>query len=721
MSGGSAERRDLAPLFRPASIAVIGATGDAGHVRGRITAQLLNCGYPGRVFLVSQRGGEIQGRATYSSIGAVPERVDLALIAIPADAVPGVLEDCAAVGVRAAYIFSSGFAEEGGNQRELQAGVRAIAERTGIIVAGPNAVGLMNVRLPLVASFTPAVDLAALPRLREVAAPRRIAVVSQSGGLAFAFFNRGLQRRLPFSHVINTGNEADVDMVDAGEFLLDDPETGVVLMFVEQVRRGDAFIAMARRALRLGKPLIVAKIGRSEAARRAAISHTASLTGADAAYEAVFERYGVIRGEDQDDMLDIAAAAALCPEPTGTRAGIITISGGVGGWLADALETNGLVVPEFSVALRAKVREFLPSYGAAGNPIDITGQAIGTDFRVRALEALEASDEIDAVVVASSLAADTRLAGERGRLKEIATRCRKPILFYTYPLPAEAARDHLEAVGVPLYTSMRGIARAVSLLAERARANERESCAAPMPVLPGYGCDAARHRLERAGGTLTESEALGILGDHDVTVPAHRLVSHAAEACGSAARIGFPVALKVQSSDIPHKTDAGAVALGLADESEVRSAYETIVANARRAVPNASIAGVLVQAMVKPGLELILGVNRDETFGPMLMLGRGGVDVERVADRAMTPLPVDEPEAHRLIDRLDRGRLMGAHRGRPARDRAALARLVVTLGRLAWDLRDRIREIDLNPVIVGAEGEGVAVVDALVVQEAPQR
>lgn len=721
MSRGTRAPRDLAPLFRPASIAVIGATGDPAHVRGRITAQLLNCGYRGRIFLVSQRGGEIQGRATYPSIATVPGRVDLALIAIPADAVAGVLEECAAVGVRAAYIFSSGFSEEGGARVELQGRVREIAERTGMMVAGPNAVGLMNVRLPLVASFTPAVDLAALPRLREAAAPRRIAVISQSGGLAFAFFNRGLQRRLPFSHVINTGNEADVDLVDAAQFLLDDPETGVVLMFVEQVRRGDAFVAMARRALVLGKPLIVAKIGRSAAARRAAISHTASLTGADTVYEAVFERYGVIRGEDQDDMLDIAAAAALCPAPKGRRVGVITISGGVGGWLADTLEANGLVVPEFSAELQAKVREFLPSYGAAGNPIDITAQAIGTDFRVRALDVLEASDEVDAIVVASSLAADTRLAGERAQLKEIAGRSRKPILLYSYPLPAEAARDHLEAVGVPLYTSMRGVARAASSLAERDRAREQAALASAIPAAPAQGYDAALRRLERAGETLTESEAFEILGDYGVALPAHRLTANAAEASRAATEIGFPVALKVQSAELPHKSDAGGVVLGLADEGAVRSAYETILANARRAAPNAAVLGVLVEAMVKPGLELILGVSKDDTFGPLLLLGRGGLDAERIAERVMTPLPLDEAEARRLIDRLDRGRLMNAHRGRPPRDRAALARLVVAMGRLAWDLRDRVREIDLNPVIVGAEGEGVAVVDALMVQEARQR
>src|SRR5262249_12136062 len=302
------------------------------------------------------------------------------------------------------------------------------------------------------------------------------------------------------------------------------------------------------------------------------------------------------------------------------------------------------------------------------------------------------SHEIDAIVVASSLAADGRLAGEQTRLKEIAERCRNPILFYTYPLPSEAARDHLEAVGVPLYTSMRGAARAPFVLVERLRAAERAPLADPTSPRAPRGYDDAVRRLEHSGKTLTEAETFAVLQDYGIAAPKHRLVLSAAEACRAAAEIGFPIALKVQSPEIPHKTEAGGVALGLTDESAVRFAFETVLTNAQRVVPNASISGVLVQAMVERGHELILGVSRDATFGPMLLLGRGGVDVELVADVVMTPLPIDEAEARRLIDRFDRRRLMEAHRGRPARDRTALARLIVELGRVGWDLRDRVRE-----------------------------
>jgi len=711
--------RDLTPFFRPAAVAVIGASADPNHIRGRILTQLVKSQYPGRITPVHPRGGEMLGLPVCTSIAAADAPVDLALIAIPADAVAGVLEECAAAGVRAAYIFSSGFAEEGRDKQALQQRIREISERTQMIIGGPNAVGFMNVSLPLVASFTPAVDFAALPALRAAKAPRRIAVVSQSGGLAFAFFNRGVKRRLPFSYVVNTGNEAALDLVDIGEFLLSDAGTGVVLMFIEQIRRGSAFMALAERALRLGKPLIVAKIGRSAAARRAAISHTASMTGTDAAYEAVFRRYGVIRGEDQDDMLDIAAAAVLAPEPEGRRVGVVTISGGVGGWLADTLEAHGLVVPEFSRGLQARIRTFLPSFGAAGNPIDITGQAIGRDYRLRSVETLENSDEVDAIVVGNSLAADSRLAVEKAALAEIAARSRKPILFYSYPLPSEAAQSDLEEIGIPLYTGIRGVARALSLLAERSEAKAALLRSMPDASAACPERAAAARLLDQAGPTLTEAEALGVLQLYGVPVPRHRLVQSAAAAVDAAREIGFPVVLKVQSPEIPHKSDAGAVALGLRSETAVAEAYDAVLAGARRAAPAARIAGVLVEAMAKPGLELILGVGEDETFGSLLLLGRGGIEVEALGDRTMTPLPVDLTAAEWLVEYFDRGCLLAAHRGRPARDRRALVALMLALGRLARDFGGRLTEIDLNPVILGAEGEGLLVVDALMVQRQP--
>lgn len=704
--------RDLAPLLRPASVAVIGASDDTGRIRGRLLAQLLKGGFAGRVVPVHPSRATIQGLPAVAAIARAPAPVDLALIAIPAEAVPDALSDCAAAGVRAAVVYSAGFAEEGGDNVALQTRVHDIARSTGMIVAGPNVVGFLSVGSGLAATFSPAIDFDALPALRADPRPR-IGIVSQSGGLGFALFNRGLARRLPFGVVINTGNEADLDATEVAEFLVDDPATGAVLMFLETIRQGRRFMDLAARALAAGKPLIVAKIGRSPAGRRAAASHTASLTGSDRAYDAVFRRYGVLRADDQDDLLDLAAAAVLMKPPAGRRVGVVTISGGVGGWLADTLEAHGLAVPQLGLATQARVREFLPSYGAAFNPIDITAQAIGTDHRLRSIEVLAACDEVDAIVNVSSLANDTRLAAEKAGIAACVAASGKPLLFYSYPLPSEAAQADLAAIGVPLYTSLRGTALALAGLAELGAARRLAAAASEAPARAPDRAAALRV-LDEADGVLCEYQAKALLAAYDIAVPRERLARDRTEALAAAAELGYPVALKIQSPDIAHKTDAGGVALGIADAEALVEAYEAVLARAAAHHPDARIHGVLVQRMAPPGLELIAGITRDADFGPLLLVGLGGLHVEVLDDVALAPVPVGPAQAARLIDGLRGARLLGPLRGAPPRDRAALVELLTRLSRLADDLSDRIVEIDLNPVLVHATG--LTIVDALIVQ-----
>ncbi|HZS85164.1 MAG TPA: acetate--CoA ligase family protein [Stellaceae bacterium] len=709
--------RDLRPFFRPRAVAVIGAAEDAATIRGRILAQLLGCGFPGEVYPVHPRHREIQGRRAYPAIAAAPRPVDLALIAIPAEKVPGALEECAAAGVKSALVFSSGFAEEGGDaHRALQERIAAIAQASGMIVAGPNSVGMVDIMGPLVASFSPAVDLALLPALRADPAARRIGIVSQSGGLGFALFNRGLRRRLAFSTIVNTGNEAALDACDVLEWLLEDERTGVVLMFIEAIRRGRRFMALAERALALGKPIIIAKIGRSGAGRRAAASHTASLTGSDDAYAAVFRRFGVIRAEDQDEMLDIAAAAALAPLPAGRRLGIVTISGGVGGWLADTAAAHGLDVPELSPTLQARLRDFLPSYGAAFNPVDITAQAIGNDHRLRAVGALAASDEVDAVIAVSSLIGDQRLAAEKAALGDILRQRRKPILFYSYTLPSEQNLAHLAEIGAPCYTSLAGAARAVAALAQMAAARRM-----PRPSAPASSPQraAAARLLDAAGPVLCEFEAEAVLALYGITALPSGLAQDACEAREIARRLGFPVALKLQSPDLPHKTEIGGVVLNLHDEAAVAAACGALLARLASAAPRARLRGVLVQKMAPPGLEVIAGTVADPDFGPLVTVGMGGIAAEALRDTATSPLPLDEAAALGLLASLRGAALLGAWRGATARDRAALAALLLRLAQLAVDFADRVLAIDLNPVLLYAEGEGLAVVDALIEQRRP--
>ncbi|WP_374446736.1 acetate--CoA ligase family protein [Stella sp.] len=700
----------LAPFFAPRSVAVVGASDDPTRLRGRILAQLVKGGFAGPIHPVHPTAATIQGLAAYPSIAATPAPPDLALIAIPSERVPGVLEECAAAGVRSALVYSGGFAEEGGEKRGLQDEVSAIAARTGMRVGGPNSVGFLNVAGAVCATFSPAIDFAALPAQRAPAG-RRIGIVSQSGGLGFAIFNRGLVRRLAFSHVVNTGNEADIDASDVLDFLVDDPATAVVCMFLESVRRGDRFRAAAERALAAGKPIVVAKVGRSDAGRRAALSHTASLTGADAAYDSVFRHLGIIRVDDQDAMLDAAQALALCPPLAGRRVGIVTISGGVGGWMADTLEAHGFTVPALAAEVQARIREYLPPFGAAFNPVDITANAMENDHRVRSLEVLAEADGIDALVNVSSLAADPRLPAERDRLAALAKSSPRPILFYTYPLPAPAAAETLAAIGLPLYTSLAGVARGLEALATWHAA--RRPRLAPPP--PG-DVAAATRALDAAGETLCEYEAAPLLAAYGIPTAPARLARTPEEAAWAAADLGFPVALKIQSPDIPHKTDAGAVALGLVDADAVARACAAMLERVRAARPEADIRGVLVQPMAARGVEMLASVVVDPGFGPQVSVGLGGVLVELLGDIAVAPAPLATTEAEELVERLAGRRLLAGWRGAPAADRAAFADLVARLSRLAHDFAGRIAEIELNPVIVHPAGQGLTVVDALVRQ-----
>jgi acyl-CoA synthetase (NDP forming) len=707
--------RDLTPFFRPRSVAVIGASDDKTKIRGRILSQLVMSGYRGGIHPIHPSHREIQGLPAVPTVGDAPGPIDLALIAIPAEAVPGMLRECAAAGISSALIFSSGFAEEeGGANRALQDEVRAIAREQGIVVAGPNSVGMLNIAEPVAATFSPAIDFAALPKLHADTTSRRIGIISQSGGLGFALFNRGLRRHLAFSTVVNTGNEADLDACDMLGYMLEDERTGVILMFVETIRRGRRFMDLAERALALGKPIIVAKIGRSKAGSRAAASHTASLTGADAVYDAVFRRLGVIRADDQEDMLDIAAACTLCPAPIGNRVGIVTISGGVGGWMSDTLETHGLAVPEFSPALQQRIRRFLPSYGAAFNPIDITAQAIQNDHRLQSIATLEESDEVDGIVVVSSLAADSRLAQEKEGLTAIARRRRKPVLFYSYPLPSEAARATLHEISTPVYTGLRGPALALSALyAHETARRERMRPLAPSDVTPDH--DAVTALLDGTEAMLCEYEVQAVLRHYGIATPPSRLVTGVDDALTAAEAIGYPVALKIQSPDIPHKTEVGGVALDLGDAASVQAAYEKMMARITAEQKRARLHGVLVQKMApRGGLEIIAGTIDDENFGPVLTVGLGGIHVEVLRDAAATPLPVDATVADRLLDRLRGTALLGPLRGAPARDRAALTALLARLAALAGDFAGRIASIDLNPILLYPEG--LAVVDALILQ-----
>ncbi|HUC64191.1 MAG TPA: acetate--CoA ligase family protein [Stellaceae bacterium] len=693
-------------FFAPDGIAIIGASPETTKIRGQLLHLLRKNGYPGRLHPVNPSYAEIDGIPCFGSLAAIGAPVDVALIAIPAERVLPALDDCARHGVKYAVIISSGFAEQGGAQTRLQDEIAAFARRTGLRISGPNAEGFYSARSRVAATFSPALE----PRPGEeplVVGERRIGIVAQSGGMGFALYNRGRALGLSFSHIVSTGNEADLAAGDFFDHMARDDETAAILLFLEGVRDPATFIAAATAAAERGKPVIIAKIGRTTAGARAAQSHTASMAGWSAAYDAVFRRCGIIAATDPDEAVAIAAAFVTCPLPAGDRVAVVTASGGAGAWAADALAGAGLALPELSPALQQRIGEFIPAYGSARNPVDITAQAVRTGGLIRAVELLADSDEVDAVVVVLSLASETRISIDTAALKQIVARRAKPVQFYSYTLPSPLGRKVLAEAGLALHTSLAALASAMRALAQRGRYR----LPPPMPPRPAEPALAAALAARR--GALAEHAARQILAAAGLPLPPQRLVTRREELSAAADALGFPLALKIQSPDIAHKTEIGGVRLGIASVVALGDAYDTMIAAVRRARPAARLEGVLLQPMAKPGVEMIIGTIRDPVFGPLIMLGSGGVATELFKDVTYRLAPVDAAEARRMIDDLRAAPLLHGFRGGAPADIAALAALVAALSDFAATYRDTVQETEINPVIVHAAGEGCTIADAL--------
>ena len=693
-------------FLAPAAIAIIGASPDTSKIRGRLLHLLRENGYGGRLYAVNPSYREIDGVACFPSVGAIGAPIDLALVAIPADAVVPALEECAAAGVAHAVVISSGFAEQGGAQAQLQDQIAALTRRTGLRVSGPNAEGFHNDVAHVAATFSPAVEVKSGDEVLR-ATERRVGVVAQSGGIGFALYNRGRAQGLSFSYIVSTGNESDLTVSDFFAYMAQDPATAVILLFLESVRDPAAFLAAAAAAAERGKPVIAVKIGRSAAGERAARSHTASMAGWNAAYDAVFSEHGIIRADDPDEAVAIAAAFATAPPARGPRVAVVTASGGAGAWAADTLAVAGLALPELSPALQQAIGAFIPPYGSARNPIDITAQAVLSGGLLRAIELLCDSAEVDAVVAVVSLASEKRMAIDIAALKAIVARQAKPVLFYSYTLPSMLARKALASAGLTIHTGLGALAAALGALVRRGSFAPTRAAASPRAAA------AVRATLQRVRGGLSEYDAKEVLAGAGIALPPHRLVTDPAELDDAAAALGFPLALKIQSPDISHKTEVGGVSLGIRDKVALRQGYDAMLAELRHRRPEARLQGVLLQPMAQPGIEVIVGTIRDRDFGPLVMIGAGGVMTELFKDVAYRLAPVDAAGARRMLGELRIARLLAGFRGAPAADTDALAALVAQLSAFAAAHRDLVQEVELNPVIVHRAGEGCTIVDAL--------
>jgi acetate---CoA ligase (ADP-forming) len=711
---------DIGKFLWPKSVAVVGASSDTHGLRGRVFETLRSHPYAGELYPVSRSAAQVQGLKAYPSVDALPHPVDLALLIVPAAYVPAELERCGGAGIKAAAILSSGFAEEGETGARLQREIAATARRYDMAVSGPNTEGFANIAAALLANFSPASDKSAGPLTPAQPLGRgQVSVISQSGGVGFAFLDRARPRNLKLRYIVTTGNEAALEIADFVDYMLDEGETDVFLLLIEAVKTPEKFMRVAEKALKAGKPLIVGKIGQTEPGRRAVASHTAALAGSQAAYRAIFARYGLIEGRDLDEMLDLAAGFLACGDrlPAGNRVGICTASGGAGIWMADACAAAGLDVPVLDNATRAALGAYVPSYGTTQNPVDSTAQGVQKLGYAQFARLVAQSPSVDGVIVVITARRSSFLEADLPKLKDLARDCPKPVFMWTYTLPAERTVEILNEAGNPLFTTAAGCAHTMRAMADYRTLRERLLRPPEIAAPPALQRAKVGAMLAAAPSILPEYRARQLLAAYGIGgEDAGELVHSRDGAVSAAKKIARPVALKVQSADIPHKTEVGGVVLNLIGADNVRAGYNRVLAAAKLHAPRAHIDGVLVQPMASAGREIIVGVTRDPTWGLLLLVGLGGILAEALGDVALAPVPLNANDALALIGRLKAAPVLGRYRGMPPADTKALAELMVRLSQFSADHADEIATIDLNPVIVQAEGDGVSVVDALIVK-----
>jgi acetate---CoA ligase (ADP-forming) len=699
----------LDSFFAPASIALIGASRDLEKIPGRLLSMLRKNEFPGKIYPINPNYGDIDGLKCYPTIADVGQPIDLAVVIIPAKAVLGALEQCAAVGVKNAVIISSGFAEEGGDSAAMQDAIVALAKRTGMRISGPNAEGFYSEVQKVAATFSPTVDVKP-GHIPLVATRRRIGIVAQSGGIGFAIKHRAKALGVAISYVVSAGNESDLGAGEFLEYMVQDTSTDVILLFIEGIRDVGKFLAAARRAAEIGKPVIVTKVGRSGAGERAAASHTASMAGWSAAYDAVFAKYGFIVSNDLDEAVAIAAVLATNPTPKGDRVAVLTVSGGAGIWGADTVSLQGLQVPELSAGIQDKIKQWMPSYGAAKNPVDVTAQGVSSGGLQKSIELFDESDEVDATLVVLSLSSETRMWFKEAELKPVISAQNKPVVFYSYTLPSDFARRELAKSGVVVLSGLTHAGVALRRMVERARF----ALAPPLDATASPRRDISAHLKSMV---LSEADSKALLRAAGIALPEEVLVTEKGALDTAIARTGFPLVMKIQSPDIPHKSEVGGVRVNIATKGEVFLAFEALVENARKHRPDAAIQGVLVGPMAKKGVEIIIGTMLDATFGPMIMVGLGGITTELFRDVIYRPAPVSAAEATAMLAELKAAPLLNGFRGAAKADVAALSQLIAQVSMLAAAYRDQISEIEINPVLVHPQGQGVTVVDALVVRK----
>lgn len=689
-------------FFKPKSVAVIGASTDKEKLGYAVLENLVEGGYVdrGEVYPINLDADEILGHKAYPSVKDVPGEIDLAVVVIPYPYVPAVLEECGEKGVPGVVVISAGFREAGmeGLERELE--LIKIAEQYGIRLVGPNCLGIIDTFTPLNASFS-----AGTP-------PRGpMAFMSQSGALGTAILDWAQAGRLGLSKFVSLGNKADVSEIDLLKAWTEDEDTKVILMYSEGLPNGEEFISTAREVTR-DLPLVAIKSGVTESGSRAVSSHTGSLAGSEQAYQAAFRQAGVLRADDMAGLFDMALALGYQPPLQGDGIAIITNAGGPGILATDALEHRGMSLIDLDIETIQALEQYLPDAASAANPVDVLGDARADRYRF-ALQTVSKDPNVDGLLVVLTPQAMTEIEDTARAIGELSENIDKPILAcFMGEAKVEAGIDVLRKYEVPNYSFPERAA-----MAFRAMSDYREIRNRPRPEFESFDVndDAVEKVLQKAKDddryAIGDSEAWDILKAYGIRIPETQLAETQKDAERIAAEIGYPVVLKIASPDILHKTDVGGVKVGLESAEEVRDAYELMIYRAERYLPEAKIWGCQVQEMAPPGgLEVLIGMNRDPQFGPLITFGLGGIYVEALKDVTFRVAPFSRREAENMLHEIRSRALLEGVRGQPPVDEEAIVDILLRMGQLVQTFPE-IAEFDINPLMVYPESQGAIAID----------
>jgi acetyltransferase len=692
----------LKPFFEPSSVAVIGASSNPTKLGYAVLRNLVEGGYAqrGRVYPINPGTREILGYPAYPSVVDVPDAIDLAVVVIPYPHVPEALRTCGQKGIPAAIVISAGFREAGreGLERELE--LVSIAHQYNIRLVGPNCLGVIDTFTPLNATFAAG---------NPPSGP--LAFMSQSGALGTAVLDIALAGRLGLSKFVSLGNKADVSEIDLLEAWKDDGHTRVILIYTEGMPNGQEFIRVARRVTQK-KPVVAIKSGVTQAGSRAVSSHTGSLAGSEQAYQAAFQQAGVLRADSMEALFDMALALGYQPPLQGDRIAIITNAGGPGILATDALERAGLTLARFELETLYKLEQYLPDAASAANPVDVLGDALADRYQF-ALEPVANDPNVDGLLVLLTPQAMTEIDATAEVVSRLANKINKPLLAcFMGEVKIKSGIDILTAHGVPNYPFPERAASALRAMADYRRIRSRPT---PEYTTLEVNRKAVREVIDRVIAenrlTIGDAEAREILKAYGLRIPRSEIAETPERAIEIANQVGYPVVLKIASPDILHKTDVGGVKVGLSNAADVRDAYELITYRAQRYVPDARIWGCLVQEMVPPGgLEVLVGMNRDPQFGPLITFGLGGIYVETLKDVTFRITPFSAQEAEEMLSEIRAHSLLDGVRGQPPADKNAIIDALLRISQLVQDFPE-IAELDINPLMVYPQKQGAIAID----------